>query len=166
MSHAEIPFKGKPSGFGCHLNLIDGQWLIVCQSKRRFVLYDTNADGETHVPQIVWEQEEHCQWQIGYWDKYSVVSEEGQCVVYVILSEEHNSPRQWYVCFHLLLIGSFYPSTPYRWLIEFLLNSGRSATLRDTITIDVPESFFVPPQIKGGPSPLFYVLCLQLVFDT
>ena len=130
------------------------------------MLYDTNADGETHVPQIVWEQEEHCQWQIGYWDKYSVVSEEGQCVVYVILSEEHNSPRQWYVCFHLLLIGSFYPSTPYRWLIEFLLNSGRSATLRDTITIDVPESFFVPPQIKGGPSPLFYVLCLQLVFDT
>jgi hypothetical protein len=79
----------------------------VCQPKRRIVLYDTDADVETHVPQILWEQdsEEHCRWQIGFRDKYSVVSEEGQWIVYVILSEEYNPHARWYVCIHHVAVG-------------------------------------------------------------
>ena len=68
----------------------------MCQSKRRIVLYDTDADVETHVPQILWEQDS----QIGIWDKYSLVSKEGEWVVYVILSKEHNLHAPWYVCIH------------------------------------------------------------------
>ena len=96
VSRVEIPFDGEPND----TSLIGGRWLIVCQSKRRIVLYDTDADVETHVPQILWEQEEHCQWQIRSWDSYSLVSEEGQWVVYVILQEVlglgHRTPaRPW-----------------------------------------------------------------------
>jgi hypothetical protein len=103
VSHVDIPFDGMPTTFTSNnIDLIGGRWLLVCQSKRRIVLYDTNADAKTRVPQILWEHEEH----IGSWDKYSMVSEAGQLVVYVILSEEHNPlARQWYVCIHHAVIG-------------------------------------------------------------
>ena len=92
VSHVEIPFDGKPTESINNTSLIGGRWFIVCQLKQRIVLYDTNADVEACVPQILWEQEEHCQRRIHFWDKSSLVSEEGQWVVYVILSEveEHN----------------------------------------------------------------------------
>jgi hypothetical protein len=130
------------------------------------MLYDIDVDVEIHVPQILWELEEHCQWQIGFWDAYSVVSGEGQTVVYVILSlnEEHNLvARQWYVCIHHAVVGRHFLSS--RRLIEFRLNSGGSGVLCNTITRDGPGSIFIT-QIRGGPSPFFYILYPQLVFDT
>ena len=108
VSHVEIPLDGMPTKFITNnIDLIDGRWLIACQSKRRIVLYDTDADAKTRVPQILWEHETH----IGWWDKYSVVSEEGQLVVYVILSEEpeqHPLAQQWYVCIHHFVIVRFF----------------------------------------------------------
>jgi hypothetical protein len=56
---------------------------------------------------------------------------------------------------------------PHRWLIEFRLNSGEPGALRDAITIDVPEDLApFGPRIISGPSPFFYLLSLQTVFDT
>jgi hypothetical protein len=68
VSHVEIPFDGKATGDFKNTDLIGGRWFIVCQSRRRFVLYDTDANVETHEPLILWEQEEHCRRRIGYWD--------------------------------------------------------------------------------------------------
>ena len=92
VSHVEIPFHGKPTQYMNNIDLIGGRWLIVCQSKRRIVLYDTDANADKCVPQILWEQNE----RIGFWDKYSVISEEGQWGICVLLSEEYS--RRWYVC--------------------------------------------------------------------
>jgi len=90
----------------------------VCQSNRRFVLYDTNAgpDAEPHAPQVLWEQEE------GITDLdiclATLPSEEGQWVVYVLLRTDD----------------------PPRWtLLEFRLD-GESGALCDTVTLDVPVS--------------------------
>ena len=72
------------------------------------MLYDTDADVETHVPQILWEKEEHCRWTGFRWDKYSMVSEEGQWVVYVILCDDRNplaDAPEWYVCIRHVVIG-------------------------------------------------------------
>ncbi|KAF8557572.1 hypothetical protein OG21DRAFT_224619 [Imleria badia] len=96
VSHVEIPFYGEPKVRFNKIELIGGRWLIVCQSKRRIVLYDTVADVETRAPQILYEREE--QWQIYCWDTYSIASGDGQWVVYVLLNEEHHPPLpQWYV---------------------------------------------------------------------
>lgn len=64
----------------------------MCQSDRRFVLYDTNIDGERREPQVIWEQAQ----EIGKWDKCMATSEEGQWILYVLLNLV-DSPRR-YVC--------------------------------------------------------------------
>ena len=37
--------------------------------------------------------------------------------------------------------------------------------LRDTIAMDLPRSCLMP-KVEGGPSPFFFILPLQSVFDT
>ena len=63
----------------------------------------------------------------------------------------------------LSLLDTFHPPNP-RWLIEFRLNSGRSAMLHDTITIDPRSLAPYGPQIRGG--SFIYVFSLHLVFNT
>ncbi|KAN0094636.1 hypothetical protein V8E55_002923 [Tylopilus felleus] len=62
LSHVERPFLGEPPKYPNNI-LIAGKWLLVCQLDRRFVLYDTDADAGTHLPHILWEQEE----RISHW---------------------------------------------------------------------------------------------------
>ncbi|KAI9566574.1 hypothetical protein HD554DRAFT_2114908, partial [Boletus coccyginus] len=141
--HVKIQFDGKPSVFSTsEVDFFGGRWFLVCQLKQRFVLYDTNACAETHVPQILWEQEE----QIDSWDQCSMMSQEGILVGYMLLSEVHS--RQWK-------------------LIEWQLD-GESGMLYNTTVFNLPKSGFVPECLGlwGGKSRFLFIPHLQLMFDT
>ena len=102
ISSVSVPFDGWLAGDG---HLIGGRWYLVCQKNRRFVLYDMNPDAQTRAPQVLWEQREN----ITDWKKCLVTSEEGQLIVYVLLST-HDAPR-WYVRV-ILIRGCFlFPKT-------------------------------------------------------
>ena len=90
LSHIEIPFLGEPKKYP-NDTLIAGRWLLVCQLDRRFVLYDTDADAETRLPQIIWEQEE----QIADWNQLVRTFKEGQWSVSVLFCEPYL--QRWYV---------------------------------------------------------------------
>ena len=89
VSYVSVPFDGWVSE---DFHLVYGRWLVVCQCRRRFVLYDTKANGETCAPQVLWEQRE----EITDWGKCIAPSEEGHWVVYVLLSTK--DPPRWCVC--------------------------------------------------------------------
>jgi hypothetical protein len=93
VSCVSVPFDGCVTD---DLHLVGGRWLVMCQLYRLFVLYDTKANAETHAPQVLWEQEE----TITTWDMCLATSEEGHCVVYVLLSTK--DPPRWYVCVALI----------------------------------------------------------------
>lgn len=93
VSRVNIPFRGNLADT---FRLIGGRWFIACQRGRRFVLYDTYANAETHVPLLLWEQEE----EIVEWDEQSGVSEAGHCVVYLLAVTE--CPQRWYVHRHVV----------------------------------------------------------------
>jgi hypothetical protein len=109
VSHTEIPFDGRPTGFDgfkSTLSLTGGSSRV----KRSggsccMTLIPTSRNTCATDP-------EHCQWRIGFWDTYSVVSEKGQRVVYVMFSEGRDflaRARQGYVCIHLSSAVTFYP---------------------------------------------------------
>ena len=93
-SRVTIPFNRRITD----AHLVGGRWFLVCQSKQRFVLYDTIADKERRKvePQVVWKQKD----KIIAWSKSQGTSEQGECVVYVLMSMG-NSPR---LCVRVLSI--------------------------------------------------------------
>lgn len=88
VSCVEFPLEGERRS-----KLLGGRWFLVYRRiLRQFFLYDTHGDAEIHVGQLLWEQEE----EIFDWDVHSGVSEEGYCVVYLLMAIR--CPERWYVC--------------------------------------------------------------------
>ncbi|KAF8548769.1 hypothetical protein OG21DRAFT_684604 [Imleria badia] len=92
VSHVELRVEQQPRG--C-IKLLSGRFLVGCESASRFVLHDVDADAESHASQkqVIWEQEE----PVLAWDASSMTTEDGQFVVYVLLSEEKLDIPRWYV---------------------------------------------------------------------
>jgi len=145
VSSVSVPFDGSPEV----LHLVGGRWLVVCQSNRRFVLYDTNPDAEPHAPQVLWEQEK----EITTYEVClpTLLSKEGQWIVYVLLRTD---------------------GPPWWTLLEFRLNA-ESGVLCDTVTLDVPvlDGIDRHPQLDSEQalfacSPFLSMSEQDLVFDT
>ncbi|KAI9457373.1 hypothetical protein HD554DRAFT_1780831 [Boletus coccyginus] len=134
VSHVVIPFYGQPQRDSRvdEVNLVCGRWFIT----------------RWRVPQILWEKGK---W-IHRWASCSMISEDGNLVIYVILCEQHSQQHQWKFS-------------------EFRIN-GESGLLCDTIPIDFPERGVVDsdvtPYIVGHlkQSPFLVIEPLYLVFDT
>ncbi|KAG9311102.1 hypothetical protein JVU11DRAFT_9011 [Chiua virens] len=124
------------------LKLICGRWLIVCHKAREFVLYDTDFGCKTHAPQVLWKCEKQ---RVRGFDVESMVSAEGQCIVYV-------------------LVG-------FMNLLEFRLN-GDTGELYSSAAMDphVSRSVLVRPcrQFGAGQSRFLFIPATPetLVFDT
>lgn len=155
LSHVERPFLGEPPKYPNNI-LIAGKWLLVCQLDRRFVLYDTDADAGTHLPHILWEQEE----RISHWIQCPGTFKNGQWSVFVLVCEQYS--RRWYV---QLTCHVSYPPTLHRRLIIFWLDV-ESGALRDTVAYDLPNTGnSSPSRLRGGIAFLF-IPDLALVFCT
>ena len=95
-----------------------------------------------------------------------MVSEEGQRVVYVKSITCWHNMSGTSASIMLSLLDTFHPPNP-RWLIEFWLNSGRSATLHDTITIDPRSLAHMDHKLGVDHHHSFmYLFSLHLVFNT
>ena len=80
VSRASVPFDGHVTN---EPHLVGGRWLVVCQCRRRFVLYDTKADAETRAPQVLWEH-----WKEVIWGMCLGTPKDGQYVVYVLVDHQ------------------------------------------------------------------------------
>ncbi|KAF8126277.1 hypothetical protein EV363DRAFT_1174348 [Boletus edulis] len=145
MSRVRVPFDGWVTK---HRHLVGGRWLVVCQADQWFVLYDTHIDAETRAqePLVIWEQEE----KIIAWDKCLATSNQGQCIIYVLMSTDN---------------------PPWLTLLEFRLDA-ESGAVCDTVTWDIPVSEMDDdPELDNGQelfahSRFLFIPHQSLIFDT
>ena len=63
---------------------------------RRFVLHDVDPTTRKHTQQVLWEHAT----EVSDWDVESIISSEGHCMVYVLLT--FFGVPGWYVCLLVL----------------------------------------------------------------
>lgn len=89
-SSVELRVEQQPAG---PIKLLAGKWVIGCESGTRIILYDAATLSEQRR-RVIWEHEEPVEtWDVGF-----VTSEEGQCLLYVLLSHEDLDIPWWYAC--------------------------------------------------------------------
>ncbi|KAF8121089.1 hypothetical protein EV363DRAFT_1458358 [Boletus edulis] len=131
MSYVELQVEQWQVG---PIKLLSGRWLVVCESAVRFVLHEVGSNVEPRW-QVIWEHEE----PVESWDTCSVMPEQGQYLVYVLLSYED-------------------PGIPFWRLSLELRMSDKSDQLYDLTVLDIPRhELDLEVELQSGSSQFLYI---------
>ncbi|KAG6377857.1 hypothetical protein JVT61DRAFT_14638 [Boletus reticuloceps] len=135
-----VQVRVQPMPMSCP-RIIDGKWLISCESSERFVVYDLDSETVPPFRQVLWV----CDRQIYRWDLQSATSIEGPVLCIMVTNIDEDPCK----------------------LLKFRVNRD-SGHLYHSLSLDVPTNHPTRPYfLNGGHGPFLLIDDEQvlLIFD-